>query len=47
MVNSIQWQEATSLSEAIAQLSLIGDVRQSRWWPDEHAGLAGKNRAEG
>ncbi len=29
MVNSIQWQEATSLSEAIAQLSLIGDVRQS------------------
>ncbi|WP_297197574.1 ImcF-related family protein [uncultured Pluralibacter sp.] len=29
MVNSIQWQQATSLSEAIAQLSLIGDVRQS------------------
>ncbi|EGT5656542.1 type VI secretion protein VasK [Citrobacter braakii] len=29
MVNSIQWQEATSLSEAIAQLNLIGDVRQS------------------
>lgn len=29
MVNSIQWQEAASLSEAIAQLSLIGDVRQS------------------
>ncbi|WP_061709051.1 ImcF-related family protein [Pseudenterobacter timonensis] len=29
MVNSIQWQEATSLSEAIAQLTLIGDVRQS------------------
>ncbi|WP_168395476.1 ImcF-related family protein [Erwinia amylovora] len=29
MINSIQWQEATSLSEAIAQLNLIGDVRQS------------------
>ncbi|WP_312344775.1 ImcF-related family protein [Leclercia sp.] len=29
MVNSIQWQEATSLSEAIAQLNLIGDVRRS------------------
>lgn len=29
MVNSIQWQEATSLSEAIAQLNLIADVRQS------------------
>ena len=29
MVNSIQWQEAGSLSEAIAQLNLIGDVRQS------------------
>lgn len=29
MVNSIQWQEAASLSEAIAQLNLIGDVRQS------------------
>ena len=29
MVNSIQWQDATSLSEAIAQLNLIGDVRQS------------------
>ncbi|EMH4161418.1 type VI secretion protein VasK [Pluralibacter gergoviae] len=29
MVNSIQWQQATSLSEAIAQLNLIGDVRQS------------------
>lgn len=29
MVNSIQWQEATTLSEAIAQLNLIGDVRQS------------------
>lgn len=29
MVNSIKWQEATTLSEAIAQLSLIGDVRQS------------------
>lgn len=29
MVNSIQWHEADSLSEAIAQLSLIGDVRQS------------------
>ncbi|MXE01355.1 type VI secretion protein VasK, partial [Escherichia coli] len=29
MLNSIQWHEPTSLSEAIAQLSLIGDVRQS------------------
>lgn len=29
MVNSIQWQDASSLSEAIAQLNLIGDVRQS------------------
>lgn len=29
MLNSIQWQDATSLSEAIAQLNLIGDVRQS------------------
>ncbi|WP_075183651.1 ImcF-related family protein [Pantoea sp. 1.19] len=29
MVNSIQWQQASSLSEAIAQLNLIGDVRQS------------------
>lgn len=29
MVNSIQWQETASLSDAIAQLSLIGDVRQS------------------
>ncbi|EIX4968012.1 type VI secretion protein VasK, partial [Salmonella enterica] len=29
MVNSIQWQEASSLSEAIAQLNLIGDIRQS------------------
>ncbi|EAU4681511.1 type VI secretion protein VasK [Salmonella enterica subsp. diarizonae] len=29
MVNSIQWHEASSLSETIAQLSLIGDVRQS------------------
>lgn len=29
MVNSIQWQDATSLAEAIAQLSLIGDVRRS------------------
>lgn len=29
MVNSIQWQEAASLSEAIVELSLIGDVRQS------------------
>ncbi len=29
MVNSIQWRDATSLSEAIAQLNLIGDVRQS------------------
>lgn len=29
MVNSIQWQEASSLSEAIAQLNLVADVRQS------------------
>lgn len=29
MVNSIQWHDAASLSDAIAQLSLIGDVRQS------------------
>ncbi|HDP0319467.1 TPA: type VI secretion protein VasK [Salmonella enterica subsp. enterica serovar Concord] len=29
MVNSIKWHEARSLSEAIAQLSLIGDVRRS------------------
>lgn len=29
MVNSIQWNEATSLSEAIAQLNLIADIRQS------------------
>lgn len=29
MVNSIQWHEAASLSDAIAQLNLIGDVRQS------------------
>lgn len=29
MANSIQWQEATSLSEAIAQLNLLADVRQS------------------
>lgn len=29
MVNSIHWEEAASLSEAIAQLNLIGDVRQS------------------
>jgi len=29
MLNSIHWQEATSLSEAIAQLNLIGDIRQS------------------
>ncbi|MEJ5115687.1 ImcF-related family protein [Erwinia billingiae] len=29
LVNSIQWHEATSLSEAIAQLSLVADVRQS------------------
>lgn len=29
MVNGIQWQEATSLSEAIAQLNLVADVRQS------------------
>jgi type VI secretion system protein ImpL len=46
MVNSIQWQEATSLSEAIAQLSLIGDVRL-RLWPDEYAGLAGKTGEKG
>lgn len=29
LANSIQWQEASSLSEAIAQLSLLADVRQS------------------
>ncbi|MEM6052409.1 ImcF-related family protein [Erwinia sp. P7711] len=29
MANSIQWQEASSLSEAIAQLNLLADVRQS------------------
>ncbi|HAV1831418.1 TPA: type VI secretion protein VasK [Enterobacter hormaechei subsp. steigerwaltii] len=29
MANSIQWHEATSLSEAIAQLNLLADVRQS------------------
>ncbi|HBM7664763.1 TPA: type VI secretion protein VasK [Enterobacter cloacae subsp. cloacae] len=29
MVNSIQWHEAAPLSDAIAQLNLIGDVRQS------------------
>ncbi|KJM56110.1 type VI secretion protein VasK [Pluralibacter gergoviae] len=29
MMNSIQWREASSLSEAIAQLNLIADVRQS------------------
>lgn len=29
MVNSIQWHEATSLSQAVAQLSLVADVRQS------------------
>lgn len=29
MANSIQWQSATSLPEAIAQLNLIADVRQS------------------
>ncbi|WP_314138390.1 ImcF-related family protein [Buttiauxella noackiae] len=29
MVNSIQWQESRSLSEAIAQLNLLADVRQS------------------
>lgn len=29
MANSIQWHEAGSLSEAIAQLSLLADVRQS------------------
>ncbi|MDQ4428816.1 ImcF-related family protein [Yokenella regensburgei] len=29
MVNSLQWQEATSLSEAISQLNLLADVRQS------------------
>ena len=29
MVNSIQWHDASSLSEAIAQLNLIADIRQS------------------
>ncbi|MFZ1874052.1 MAG: ImcF-related family protein [Chania sp.] len=29
MVNTIQWQEASSLSEVIAQLNLLADVRQS------------------
>ena len=29
MMNSIQWHEASSLPEAIAQLNLIADVRQS------------------
>ncbi len=29
MANSIQWHEAESLSEAIAQLNLLADVRQS------------------
>lgn len=29
MVNSIQWHAASSLSEAIAQLNLVADVRQS------------------
>ncbi|MBS0894725.1 type VI secretion protein VasK [Tatumella sp. JGM130] len=29
MANSIQWQEAGSLSEAIAQLNLLADIRQS------------------
>ncbi|TNV23009.1 type VI secretion protein VasK [Buttiauxella sp. B2] len=29
MANSLKWQEATSLSEAIAQLNLLADVRQS------------------
>lgn len=29
MANSIQWHEATSLPEAIAQLSLLADMRQS------------------
>ena len=29
MVNSIQWQQATSLSQAIGQLNLLADVRQS------------------
>lgn len=29
MANSIQWHEASSLSEAIAQLNLLADVRQS------------------
>ncbi|CQD33887.1 ImcF-related family protein [Yersinia mollaretii] len=29
MVNSIQWHAASSLSEAIAQLNLLADVRQS------------------
>ena len=29
MANSIQWHEAASLSEAIAQLNLLADIRQS------------------
>ncbi|MDN0108887.1 ImcF-related family protein [Yersinia rochesterensis] len=29
MVNSIQWHAASSLSEAIAQLNLVADIRQS------------------
>ena len=29
MVNSIQWQESASLSEAITQLNLVADVRRS------------------
>ena len=29
LVNSIQWHQANSLAEAIAQLSLVADVRQS------------------
>lgn len=29
MANSIQWHEASSLSEAVAQLNLLADVRQS------------------
>lgn len=29
MVNSIEWHEATSLAQAIGQLSLVADVRQS------------------
>lgn len=47
MVNSIQWHEAASLSDAIAQLNLIGDVRQSPLVALMNTGMAGKNRREG